>query len=221
MKYVHTTNTDPVIDYLATTISSHLASGEKVLWILSGGSGGKVCAEVSKRLTVPLDNLITTLSDERYVPLNDPDENWKQLVDYGFSVPGALTYRPIHGKDRTTTAHELGEFIEKAYQDADYKIGLFGIGADGHTAGIKPGTTAVEADGWATGFTGNDFERITMTFNAIKQLDEIVVQAMGTDKAPVLKQLLNEDIDSKIQPAQVLKSVKTSTLFTDYEGENA
>lgn len=220
MKYIHITNTDPVIDYLATTISSHLASGEKVLWILSGGSGGKVCAEVSKRLTASLDNLVTTLSDERYVPLNDPDENWKQLIDYGFSVPGATTYRPIQGKDRATTAHELGEFIEKAYSDADYKIGLFGIGADGHTAGIKPGTTAVEADSWATDFSGDDFERITMTFNAVKQLDEIVVQAMGADKAAILKQLLNEDIDSKIQPAQVLKSVKNSTLFTDYEGEN-
>jgi 6-phosphogluconolactonase/glucosamine-6-phosphate isomerase/deaminase len=221
MKYVHVTNTDAVIDYLATTISTHLAAGEKVLWILSGGSGGNVCAEVSKRLTGPLDNLITTLSDERYVPLGDADENWKQLIDFGFSVPGAVTYRPIQGKDRTATALELGQFIEQAYKDADFKIGLFGIGADGHTAGIKPGTSAIEAEGWATDFAGNDFERITMTFSAVKQLDEIVVQAMGADKAQVLGQLLNEDIDIKTQPAQVLKSVTASTLFTDYEGERA
>lgn len=219
MKYVHITDTTPVIDYLASTISEHLNAGEKVLWILSGGSGGKVCAEVSKKLSGSLENLTTTLSDERYVPLNDPDENWKQLGDYGFSVPGATTYRPIQGKDRKATADDLGEFLQNAFAEADFKIGLFGIGADGHTAGIKPGTSAVEADGWATEFTGNDFERITMTFNAVKQLDEIVVQAMGADKAETLEKLLNQDIDIKKQPAQVLKSAEKSTLFTDYKGE--
>lgn len=219
MKYVHITDTEPVIEYLTSTISDHLAAGEKVLWILSGGSGGKVCAEVSKRLTGPLNNLTTTLSDERYVPEGDADENWKQLGDYGFSVPGATTYRPIQGKDRKTTAEDLGAFLKKAYSNTDFKIGLFGIGADGHTAGIKPGTSAVEATGWATEFSGDDFERITMTLDAVKQLDEIVVQAMGADKAPVLEQLLAHDIDIKVQPAQVLKSVEKSTLYTDYEGD--
>src|ERR1700722_9807875 len=102
MNYVYATDTNAVIQYLTDTISTHLSNGEKVLWILSGGSGGKVCAEVSKRLTGSLTNLATTLSDERYVPLGDPDENWQQLLDYGFSVPGATTYRPIQGKDRAT-----------------------------------------------------------------------------------------------------------------------
>lgn len=221
MKYIYSLDTEAVTDYLATTISSHLESGQRVLWILSGGSGGKVCAAVSKRLTSPLDNLVTTLSDERYVALGDADENWQQLIDDGFSVPGATTYRPIQGKDRQTTANDLGDWLEQAYAHTDYKIGLFGIGTDGHTAGIKPGTSAVQATGWATDFTGNDFERITMTLDAVKQLDEIVVQAMGTDKTAILKQLLHETINPKVQPAQVLKSVMKSTLFTDYKEENS
>jgi 6-phosphogluconolactonase/glucosamine-6-phosphate isomerase/deaminase len=219
MKYIYSLDTEAVTDYLATTISSHLGADQKVLWVLSGGSGGKVCAEVSKRLTGPLDNLTTTLSDERYVPLGNADENWQQLLDDGFSVPGATTYRPIQGKDRATTTSDFGDWLERAFAYADYKIGLFGIGTDGHTAGIKPGTSAVEATGWATDFTGNDFERITMTLDAVRKLDEIVVQAMGADKAAVLDQLLHQDIDVKLQPAQVLKSVTASTLFTDYKEE--
>lgn len=220
MKYVHITDTEPVTQYLANTIQAHLDSGEKVLWILSGGSGGKVCAEVSKRLTGDLTGLITTLSDERYVPVGDPDENWQQLLDYGFTVPGATIYRPLQGKDRATTALELGEWIKNQLPLANYTIGLFGLGVDGHTAGLKPNTTAVEATGWATAFTGDDFERITITFDVIKKLDEIVVQAMGADKAEVLNRLLHEDIPIKIQPAQVLKSASKSTIFTDYK-ENA
>ncbi|TAL14516.1 hypothetical protein EPN95_02895 [Patescibacteria group bacterium] len=217
MKYVYESDTEPVINYLVETINERLVAGNKVLWILSGGSGGKVCAEVSKRLTGDLSNLITTLSDERYVPLGDPDENWKQLIDFGFTVPGATTYRPIQGKDRETTTAEFGAWVEKQFSLADYKVGLFGMGTDGHTAGIKPGTSAVDATGWATAFTGNDFERITITFDAIKQLDEVVVQAMGADKTAILDSLLHEDIEIKVQPAQVLKSVAKSTIFTDYK----
>ncbi len=217
MKYVHTTDTEPAIQYLTDVITDHLAQGEKVLWILSGGSGGKVCMEVSKRLTGDLSGLITTLSDERYVPVGDPDENWQQLIDGGFSVPGALTYRPLQGLDRETTTKQLGDWLEKQFAASDFKIGLFGMGADGHTAGIKPQTSAVEASGWTTAFTGNDFERITMTFDAIKQLDEVVLQAMGADKTEALNILLHKDIPFATQPAQVLKTIATSTIFTDYE----
>lgn len=217
MKYINVTNTEPVTQYLADTINSHLAAGEKVLWILSGGSGGKVCAEVSKRLTGDLSGLITTLSDERYVPLDDPDENWKQLLGYGFSVPGALTYRPIQGKDRTQTAVDLGDWMKEQFPIANYKIGLFGMGADGHTAGLKPGTSAVTATGWATDFTGDDFERITMTFDAIRQLDEVVLQAMGADKTTIIDQILHTDLPITTQPVQILKTFEKSILFTDYK----
>jgi 6-phosphogluconolactonase/glucosamine-6-phosphate isomerase/deaminase len=220
MKYIHSTDTSAVIEYVASTISSHLEEGEKVLWILSGGSGGKVCAEVSKHLTGPLNNLLATLSDERYVPQGHSDENWQQLLDYGFRLPGATVYRPIQGKNRQETASDLGNWIEQAYKDVSFKIGVFGIGVDGHTAGIKPGTSAVEAVGWATDFNGEDYERITMTLDAIRKLDEVVVQAMGADKAAILKQLLNEDIDVRQQPAQILKSVTKSIIFTDYRKEN-
>lgn len=217
MKYVHVSDTEPVIKYVATTIQEHLDKGERVLWILSGGSGGKVCAEVSKRLTGDLTNLTTTLSDERYVPVGDPDENWQQLLDYGFTVPRATVYRPLQGKDRPATAIDLEQWVKDQLPRADYRIGVFGIGVDGHTAGLKPGTSAVTATGGAADFTGDDFERITITFDIIKQLDEVVVQAMGADKAVVLDALLRQDIPIQTQPAQILKSVAKSTLFTDYK----
>lgn len=217
MKYVFAKDTEPVIEYLATLIMSQLKQGKKVLWILSGGSGGKVCAEVSKRLTGDLTNLTTTLSDERYVPLGDKDENWQQLLDAGFSVPGAVVYRPLQGLDRDTTASNLGQWMEQQLHDADYRIGIFGVGTDGHIAGLKPGTSAVTATGWATGFSGDDFERITMTFDAIKKLDEVILQAMGADKTTIIDQILHSDLPVTTQPAQILKTFDSSTIFTDYK----
>lgn len=215
--YVYTTSTEPVTSYLATVLKSHLQSGERVVWLLSGGSGAKVCLEVAKRLhDNDLSNLYVTLSDERYGTVGHADENWQQLLDEGFSLPAATLYRPLQGLDREETTKHFAAWLDEHIKAADYAVGLFGIGPDGHTAGIKPGSTATEATTWAADFTGADFERITVTFPAIDALNEAVIQAMGNDKAVTIEQLLHTDTALSIQPAQVLKTVKKSTLYTDY-----
>lgn len=220
MKYVYSQTTSQAIEHIVSSLTSHLMTGERVLWILSGGSGGAVCVEVSRRLKdVPLENLLVTLSDERFGPIGHPDENWQQLLDAGLHLPGATLYRPLIGENRQLTTLRFGEWIEKTILSGVYTVGVFGIGPDGHTAGIKPGTSAVSADGWATDFSGSDFERITMTFQAIAHVDEAIIQAMGADKAPTLKQLLNTHTPPKEQPAQILRSLSQATLYTDYKEE--
>jgi 6-phosphogluconolactonase/glucosamine-6-phosphate isomerase/deaminase len=217
---VHAESPQPAIDHLVETLTSHLQAGEKVLWLLSGGSGAKVCLEVAKRLQgLSLDTLSVTLTDERYGPVGHADENWQQLLDDAFALPGASLYRPLQGFDRTQTTAHFATWLKEHVQTADYCVGLFGIGPDGHTAGIKPESTATKASEWAADFTGEDFERMTMTFPAIEALDEAVIQAMGAEKAPTLRQLLETDTDRSSQPAQVLKAVKKSTLYTDYKEE--
>jgi 6-phosphogluconolactonase/glucosamine-6-phosphate isomerase/deaminase len=221
MDYVVVDTPQPAIDHLVKTITEHLRSGERVLWLLSGGSGAKVCLEVAKRLKVePLEKLFVTVSDERYGNIGHADENWQQLLDAGFMLPGATLYRPLQGLDREETTKQFGAWLEMHIKEADYSIGLFGIGPDGHTAGIKPFSPAAESDAWAAAFTGEDFERITMTFPAIESLDEAVIQAMGAEKASTLNQLLRTQVEYAAQPAQVLKSVKKSTLYTDYKEDS-
>lgn len=215
---VYAESAQPAIDHLVDTLSEHLKAGERVVWLLSGGSGAKVCLEVAKRLQgQSLENLSVTLTDERYGDVGHADENWQQLLDAGFSLPGATLYRPLKGLDRDETTTHFASWLQEHVHAADYSVGLFGIGPDGHTAGIKPASAATERTVWAADFTGEDFERITMTFPAIKALDEAVTQAMGAEKAPTLQQLLETDTDLVTQPAQVLKAVKKSTLYTDYK----
>ena len=176
-----------------------------------------MCLEVAKHLQdVDMSRLYVTLSDERYGDIGHKDENWQQLLDAGFSLPAATLYRPLQGLDREETTKHFAAWLEAQIEATDYAIGLFGIGPDGHTAGIKPGSPATEATAWAASFTGADFERITMTFPAIEALNEAVIQAMGPDKAATIDQLLHSDVDFALQPAQVLKQVKKSTLYTDY-----
>ncbi len=221
MNYRLAPTVQPVIDYLSATIIDHVMRGERVLWLVSGGSNIDVSVAVAKTLeNIPLDTLFISLTDERFGDIGHAYENWQQLLDAGFNVPGATLYRPLIGKSRYETAEAFDLWLGEQLGQADYSIGLFGVGSDGHTAGIKPGSPATSAEGWITAYTGNDFERITMTFDAIQRLDEVVVQAISPDKKPVIIDLLYDDIPLNKQPAQVLKLIKESTLFTDYKETN-
>jgi 6-phosphogluconolactonase/glucosamine-6-phosphate isomerase/deaminase len=218
MDYKHVTDIEPVASYLAGVIAEHLDAGKRVLWLVSGGSGIHVGIRAAELLAGrDLSGLSVTLTDERYGPVGHPDENWQQLLTGGFTLPGAELYRPLTGQDRDVTTQAFGAWLNEQLTQADYRIGLFGVGSDGHTAGIKPGSPALVATTTATEFTGEDFERITMTFPAIERLDEVVLQAFGDEKAAVIWQLLHENLPLDQQPVQVLKRVPRCTLFTDVE----
>ena len=218
MNYRYSTTQAPAIEDLTHTLSHHLSEGKTVFWLVSGGSAIAIAVAVAKGLQgVPTHNLTVSLVDERYGDIGHANENWQQLLDAGFAVADATLYRPLIGADRHDTAMAFSNWLGDQFGQSDYCIGLLGIGADGHTSGIKAGSVAIQAEGWATDYVWDDYERITTTFDAIKRLDEVVIYAMGADKAPVIRDLLHHDVDLNSQPAQVLKHVNKSTLYTDYK----
>lgn len=205
-------------NHLAIVIKDHLDAGHTVLWLLSGGSGITAGIEAARQLTgTDLRNLYVTLTDERYGPVGHSDENWQQLLSNNLTLTGATVYRPLRDENLSITTDEFGAWIMQHMEVADYRIGLFGIGDDGHTAGIKPHSSAVEATLWADSFSGDDFERITITPFAISQLDEAVIQASGTNKLATLSQLAHKKLPLSDQPAQILKTIPKATLYTDNE----
>lgn len=210
----------PITDsatHIAAHIREHLSDGHTVLWLLSGGSGTTIAVEAAKQLaSAPnLKNLAVTLTDERHGKPGHANENWQQLLDSGFSLPGATAYRPLRGGDKLATQEAFDVWIKKQLARTTYRIGIFGIGTDGHTAGIKPYTDAASAGGATTSFTGNDFERLTITYQTIAKLNEAVVQASGSDKKDVLQQFVHSSASLYDMPAQILHKVPTVTLYSD------
>lgn len=218
MKLVTIESIEPVVAYLVETISKHLGKGERVLWLVPGGSAITVAAEASKQLAqrTDLHNLTVSLTDERYGEVDHPNENWQQLLNTGFVLPGARLYRVLSNESREYTTVKYGAFLFEALGSHHYHIGLFGIGTDGHTAGIKPQSSAIVENAMAADFEYSDYERITMTTHAISKLDEAVVFAVGQEKFPVVSQLLHENVAVEQQPAQALKTAGKCTIFSDY-----
>ncbi len=218
--FTNITSAEPVAAYLAETLAKHLAAGEHVLWLVPGGSSIAVAAAVSQKLAGrALHNLTVTLTDERYGEPGHADSNWRQLTEAGFALPGATLLPVLTGADRATTVDHFATILREQLAVADYRLGFFGIGADGHTAGILPGSPAARATELAAGYDAGPFQRLTMTFPAVKRLDEAVVYAVGEAKWPVIDELAGGKVSLIKQPAQALKSVHTLTVFNDHKGD--
>lgn len=213
MKFVTIHTIDTVVDHAVKALSSQLTSGERVVWLLSGGSAIELEVQISKALQAhDTSRLFIGLIDERYGAPGHEDENYSQLLQAGFPLP---IQRVLIGETGEKTAELFGAHIEAALASASYALGVFGIGADGHTAGIKPDSPAATSSDPAVFFEWDDYQRITLTPPTIRRLDEAIIYARGSEKTETLQRLVQETLPIREHPAQVLKDIKTSTVYTD------
>lgn len=212
-----TTRIEDAASFVASSILDKLKSGKHVLFFVTGGSSISVGVKIAELLrNYPHKNLTVALTDERYGPVEHINSNLFQLIQQGFNLPQAKIIPILTGKDRATEIKNFNEILNEEFIIAEYKIGLFGLGRDGHTAGILPDSKAVYSEDLVFGYSAPVFSRITITPKAIEKLDEAVVWAQGEDKWDVLKSF-QTNIDIIKQPAQVLKKIPLLTIFTDYK----
>lgn len=213
-------SSEVVVDYLNEAIAKRLTAGAKVLWLLSGGSLTPIQIETAKRLqSQNVQNLTVSLTDERFGPIGHPDSNWQKLVNAGFSLSGAK-FRPVlENKDFASTTADFAAYLKQEFASCDFKIACIGIGADGHTLGVMPGSIGIDSQELVVGYQAADFQRITMTLGSLTNLDEAVVYMVGREKWSLIDQIVDEDIPPNKQPAQVLKTAKKLTIYNDYRGE--
>lgn len=212
-----TKQTEEAAEFIASSILNQLRLGNHVLFFMPGGSGIDVAIKVSIFIREHAHkNLTITLTDERYGKIGHPDSNWYQLMRKGFDLKEAKFIPILVGEDIEATTQRFNSLLKEELKLKQYKIGFFGIGKDGHTAGILPNSKAIDSKGFVSNYDTPTYSRITTTFNLIEKLDEAVVWAEGENKWPIIKNLLEEEISTTDQPAQILKKVPILTIFTDY-----
>ncbi len=120
-------------------------------------SGGKTPAPVYGRIAVeahnfPWDRTRFTFGDERCVPPDDPQSNFKMARENLF-VPAAVPEKSImrmRGEiDPPIAAHEYQDQLnaiakQRGEQIYRHDLILLGLGDDGHTASLFPGTAALD-----------------------------------------------------------------------------
>jgi 6-phosphogluconolactonase/glucosamine-6-phosphate isomerase/deaminase len=218
LNIITTKNVEDEAKFVAEIITRELDLGKKVLFFITGGSSVAVGVKVAEIIKgKSLENLTVMMTDERYGPLGHPDSNWYQHTQKGFELPRAKIIPILTGGDIETTTKQFNDNLRDEFEKAEYKIGLFGVGKDGHTAGNLPGSIAVTSLDLASHYDTPTFSRITMTPLAIEKLDEAVVWMQGEEKWGVVKDLVENNIEIIKQPAQILKKIPLLTIFTDYK----
>lgn len=226
MEFIKTKDPKAGANTLLERIQKELRDGNKVLWLLSGGSAINSEVEIIKSLkqSGQTDNLTIMLMDERYGPVGHPDSNWQQLLNAGADFGGlqAISVLSEHMGTLEETAVVFAKQLASAMEAADITIGLFGLGPDGHTAGILPGSPAtVETGQVVVSYKTPQFDRITPTRPALLKIGVGYVFAFGDSKLPALTRLQANQESFAQLPAKLLWDLPEVYVYNDQVGEAA
>ena len=136
--------------------------------------------------------------DERCVPPDHPDSNYgtarRTLLDH-VPIPTAQVHRMV-GEDppRQGAQDYVAALADALAPDGRLDLALLGIGDDGHTASLFPGTAALEereltvAANWVPHLGAH---RITLTLSTLNRARCVAVLATGADKADAVRRALD------------------------------
>jgi 6-phosphogluconolactonase len=178
---------------------------------LSGGSTPKAMyealAEEPYRSAMNWDRTQAFFSDERFVPPDSDESNYHTAhVAMLSKVP--IPERNIHkvatvdiGPEESAANYEEG--IRRVFHVAEsdvprFDLVLLGIGPDGHTASLFPGTQALTENtrlvvpNYVPKF---DSWRITFTYRLINAAGAVAFLSQGPDKAERLRQVYDRQAD--------------------------
>jgi 6-phosphogluconolactonase len=167
---------------------------------LSGGSTPKAIFELLCRRDysdeIEWEKLHLFWSDERSVPPDHPDSNYRMAMKAGFEkmdIPPAHIHRMPAETEIEKNAHAYEKAIRKVLQGRSFDLVMLGMGEDGHTASLFPGTEALQAKGAvaANYIPEKNTWRMTLTFDCINSAAHIVFYVMGASKKEMIARVFS------------------------------
>jgi 6-phosphogluconolactonase len=195
---------------------------------LSGGSTPKSLFNLlatNARTSLPWDRTFFFWGDERHVPPTDAESNYRMADEAMLSkipVAAANVFRvPAENPDAGAAAEAYEQTLRKFFalppgQMPRFDLILLGMGPDGHTASLFPGTAALAEKSrlvvanWVEKFKTH---RITFTLPVLNAARCIAFLVSGTDKAPALKAVLEGDAPGEQYPSKLVEPTDGKLLW--------
>jgi 6-phosphogluconolactonase len=187
---------------------------------LSGGSTPKGLFNLlaTNALTVlPWDRMFFFWGDERHVPPTDPDSNYRMADETMLSKvpvpPGNVFRMAAENPDAAAVAEDYEKTLRKFFalepgQFPRFDLILLGMGPDGHTASLFPGTAGLQEKSRlviANWVEKMKTSRLTFTLPVLNAARCVAFLVSGTDKAAVLRTVLEEDVPAEQYPAKLVR----------------
>jgi len=171
---------------------------------LSGGSTPKSLYSVLARSALPWDKIFFFWSDERHVPPDHPESNYRMAKEALLSkvpVPPENIFRVrAEEKNANVVAKDYEEALKLFFrlrpgEFPRFDLILLGLGPDGHTASLFPNTAALNETkllvvaNWVEKFKAN---RITFTYPVLNNAACVIFLVSGADKADMVRTVLED-----------------------------
>jgi 6-phosphogluconolactonase len=211
-------------DEIARMIREAVERNGQCAVALAGGSTPRATyselatGEKSGTRRLPWEKLHVFFSDERMVPPDHPDSNYRMAREALLSrvaIPSANVHPMDTELEPTVAADRYQETIRKTlsaeHGTPRFDLILLGMGADGHTASLFPDTkalgdeTALVASNWVPRLQTH---RITFTFPLLNHARQVMFLVAGADKASVVCEVLRpkpggpQHPAARVQPTQ-------------------
>ena len=163
---------------------------------------------------LPWERIHIFFGDERHVPPDHPDSNFRMASESLLSkvpIPEKNIHR-IHAElDAEPAAAEYDQDLRDFFGLVNqgwprFDLIFLGIGEDGHTASLFPGSKALtETSSRVTANWVEKFKtfRITLTFPVLNHAAEVVFLVSGASKSQILSEILRPDAQK--YPAQSIQ----------------
>jgi 6-phosphogluconolactonase len=174
---------------------------------------------------VAWDRVHFFFGDERHVPPDHPDSNYRMAYRALLSkipAPSGNVHRFATELPDAGAAAEYAEYALRRFfalgagEVPRFDLVLLGMGADGHTASLFPGSEALKETAklavapWVEAL---EAKRLTLTLPVFNHAAEVLFLVSGANKAEALKEVLTGPFRPELYPAQAIRPSDGRLLF--------
>lgn len=209
-------------EHVAATLDLALAQRDRAHIALAGGETPRAAYQRLAAERLPWERVDVLLGDERWVPADDPASNARMLSETLLAQgPGAKArFHPVPTELESpdASANAYAELLQVICPGAPpcFDLILLGLGEDGHTASLFPGTSAPAVrDRWVTIGEGKGLPRITLTVPVLSAARQVIMLVSGAGKAQALRRLMDSSESGDRTPARLVAPQAEVLILAD------
>jgi len=208
----------------AQAIDLALVQRDRCQVALAGGSTPEQAYHLLARQHLAWDRVDLLLGDERWVDAADPLSN-ARMVRTSLLAAGPGGKACFHQVPTQMASVEEGtasynQTVEQLCGSSPpiLDLVLLGLGDDGHTASLFPGTAATRVtDRWVTHGEGKGIPRVSFTAPLLSAARQVIFLVAGSAKQQALSRLLDPNETPERTPAKLVQPSTAILVLADAE----
>lgn len=213
----------------AERVNTIVDSKKEFRVVLSGGSTPisffNILTTQPFRTQIPWHKVNFFIGDERYVPFESYESNYRMMKEHLFSklpIPAGNIYPiPTDFEDPKDAVKKYEHTLRKAFHIRNngfpaFDVIYLGLGEDAHTASLMPGNNYTDDKHslvTAVWLENQKMYRVTLTPAAINHALNVIFLVTGSNKAFALHQVLEGSFKPAQYPAQLIQCVNNKNIW--------